>query len=262
MPCGKAINRLTVDAWRRRDEAILLLRLNRCDCLPRTITRYLDSAAGRSRERLDKCRNRDPWYVVPDVSVPHAFVLHERRHAIARCQPCELRRYELGPRGQAQRENGDFRIAGPLATTLDRVELRTGGTSLGGRDVETGTARSRQDRSGHPDPRPKGKRHRLPKDWKSCADGDTMAKAPAICQWISLKQALAAFAENVSGHQGSGHIKPLHWYVSCRLVVEGGFHPDDITPHPPFVVSDRDGRHVLQHVPNKGASVNGRSLAV
>ena len=29
-----------------------------------------------------------------------------------------------------------------------------------------------------------------------------MAKAPAICQWISLQQALAAFAENVSGHQG------------------------------------------------------------
>ena len=62
-----------------------------------------------------------------------------------------------------------------------------------------------------------------------------MAKATAICQWISLQPALAAFAENVSGHQGSGHIKPLHWYVACRLVVEGGFPPDNITPRPPFV---------------------------
>jgi hypothetical protein len=81
-----------------------------------------------------------------------------------------------------------------------------------------------------------------------------MAKAPAICQWISLQPALAAFAENVSGHQGSGHIKPLHWYVACRLVVEGGFLPDDITPRPPFTVSDRDGRHILEHVPNAGSS--------
>ena len=81
-----------------------------------------------------------------------------------------------------------------------------------------------------------------------------MAKATAICRWISLQPALAAFAENVSGHQGSGHIKPLHWYVACRLVVEGGFLPDDITPRPPFAVSDRDGRYILEHVPNAGSS--------
>jgi hypothetical protein len=81
-----------------------------------------------------------------------------------------------------------------------------------------------------------------------------MARAPAICQWIDLRQALTAFVENVAGHQGSGHIKPLHWYVSCRLVVEGGFHPDDITPRPPFVVRHHAGRHILEHVPEKGSS--------
>jgi hypothetical protein len=81
-----------------------------------------------------------------------------------------------------------------------------------------------------------------------------MARAPAICQWISLREALTAFAENVSGHQGSGHIKPLHWYVSCRLVVEGGFHPDDIIPRPPFIVSQRGQKHILEHVPEEGRS--------
>jgi hypothetical protein len=79
-----------------------------------------------------------------------------------------------------------------------------------------------------------------------------MAKASPPCRWISLQEALRAFVENVSGHQGSGHIKPLHWYVSCRLVVEGGFLPDDITPHPPFVVRHKGRRAILEHAPETG----------
>jgi adenine-specific DNA-methyltransferase len=71
---GEAINNSTVDAWRRRDEPILLLRLNRAESLPQTVKRYLDSAAGKSARETYKCRNRDPWYVVPDVSIPHAFL--------------------------------------------------------------------------------------------------------------------------------------------------------------------------------------------
>jgi hypothetical protein len=81
-----------------------------------------------------------------------------------------------------------------------------------------------------------------------------MAKTPPVCRWISLRDALRAFAENVSGHQGSGHIKPLHWYVACRLVLEGGFHPDDITPRLPFVVTERGRQNILQYVPEEGRS--------
>jgi hypothetical protein len=81
-----------------------------------------------------------------------------------------------------------------------------------------------------------------------------MAKTPTTCQWISLKQALTAFVENVSGYQGAGHIVPLHWYVACRLVVEGGFQPDDITPRPPFTVTRRGRRNILEHVPGTGSS--------
>jgi hypothetical protein len=71
---GEAINNATVEAWRRRDDPILLLRLNRSDYLPQSVKRYLDSAAGRRARLAYKCRNRHPWYVVPDVSVPHAFL--------------------------------------------------------------------------------------------------------------------------------------------------------------------------------------------
>ncbi len=61
------------------------------------------------------------------------------------------------------------------------------------------------------------------------------------CEQLTLNQALTAFVQNADGHQGQGHIRPLHYYVACRLVVEGGFHPDEITPHPPFRVVERRG---------------------
>ncbi|HWL92952.1 MAG TPA: hypothetical protein VNT79_05415 [Phycisphaerae bacterium] len=67
------------------------------------------------------------------------------------------------------------------------------------------------------------------------------------CQWLTLTQALEAFVLNVSGHQGQGHIRPLHYYVASRLVVEGGFHPSEITPHPPFRVVERRGCALLEH---------------
>lgn len=67
------------------------------------------------------------------------------------------------------------------------------------------------------------------------------------CEWTNQKQALAAFAGFTDKTQSAGHIKPLHWYVACRLVLEGGFHPDDIKPRPPFTVqkSKRRGLSVL-----------------
>lgn len=74
------------------------------------------------------------------------------------------------------------------------------------------------------------------------------------CDWRTLQQALEAFVLNASGHQGQGHIRPLHFYVASRLVVEGGFHPDEITPHPPFRVAVQGGRKMLEHDPASGGS--------
>jgi len=69
------------------------------------------------------------------------------------------------------------------------------------------------------------------------------------CQWVGLTQALTAFVRAESGTQGQGHIRPMHWYVACRLVLEGGFDPDWLTPRPPFVVARRGRSRVLHYEP-------------
>lgn len=80
------------------------------------------------------------------------------------------------------------------------------------------------------------------------------ASDPGNCEWLTLQQALEAFVLNASGHQGQGHIRPLHYYVASRLVVEGGFHPSEITPHPPFRIIERSGRKLLEYHPDSAGS--------
>src|SRR5258708_9935865 len=64
------------------------------------------------------------------------------------------------------------------------------------------------------------------------------------CRWIDQKTALTIFATYAGATQSQAHIKPLHWYVACRLVVEGGFLPEEITPRPPFRAQRRRGWHL------------------
>lgn len=58
---------------------------------------------------------------------------------------------------------------------------------------------------------------------------------PMVCRWIGAEAALEHFASYTGVTQSQQHIKPLHWYVACRLVLEGGFLPEEVTPRPPFV---------------------------
>lgn len=81
-----------------------------------------------------------------------------------------------------------------------------------------------------------------------------MTKKPTKCKWTSLHDALRVFVRCETGHQGSEHIKPLHWYAACRLVLEGGFHPDEITPRPPFTVIRKNQRHILMYDSETGGS--------
>ena len=74
----------------------------------------------------------------------------------------------------------------------------------------------------------------------------------SACEWVSLGAALAHFVKFRGSPQSQRHIKPLHWYVACRLVVEGGFHPDEIMPRPPFRVDGSNKRPALVHVPDLG----------
>jgi len=71
---GDAVTDATVKEWYRRDDPVLLLRLSADVEVPTGVRRYLDSLEGREARSSYKCRNRSPWYVVPDVVIPDAFL--------------------------------------------------------------------------------------------------------------------------------------------------------------------------------------------
>ena len=81
-----------------------------------------------------------------------------------------------------------------------------------------------------------------------------MARPDNRCRWVHLREALSAFAYPGGRTQSQAHIRPLHWYAACRLVVEGGFQPDEIVPRPPFVVEEGGGGPLLRHVPESGGT--------
>lgn len=76
----------------------------------------------------------------------------------------------------------------------------------------------------------------------------------SACEWWSLRSALAHFVRFRGSTQSQRHIKPVHWYVACRLVVEGGFDPDEIVPRPPFRVTRKTGGLALVHDPASGGA--------
>lgn len=82
------------------------------------------------------------------------------------------------------------------------------------------------------------------------------SKGSSICCWTTRSQALGAFAGFQGKTQSASHIKPLHWYVASRLVVEGGFDPADITPRPPFRILRRTGS-VPKLIYDEGAAGGG-----
>jgi hypothetical protein len=67
---AKQITKATVESWMKSDDKVLLLRIAPGQELPVSVRRYLDSSAGREARLGYKCRNRTPWYAVPDVQVP------------------------------------------------------------------------------------------------------------------------------------------------------------------------------------------------
>ena len=69
-----AVDNETVSRWLLQDEPVLLLDLKNATDPGPGLQRYLDSSVGQEVRRGYKCRNRDPWYAVPDVRVPDAFL--------------------------------------------------------------------------------------------------------------------------------------------------------------------------------------------
>lgn len=71
-----------------------------------------------------------------------------------------------------------------------------------------------------------------------------------VCQWINRSDAIREFATYAGKTQSQRHIKPLHWYVASRLVLEGGFWPQEVTPRPPFSAVLRRGERCLDFDPS------------
>jgi hypothetical protein len=63
---------------------------------------------------------------------------------------------------------------------------------------------------------------------------------------ISLRDALRAFVE-AEATQSQLHIRPLHRHIVERLVIEGGFRPDDMSPHPPLRIEVYGSGRGLRH---------------
>jgi len=81
----------TIEDWRRRDDEMLLLRLRKGEELPRPVRTYLQTEEAKSASCSYKCRNRDPWYVVPDVTVHDAFLSYmssDAPHLVANGAGC------------------------------------------------------------------------------------------------------------------------------------------------------------------------------
>lgn len=81
-----------------------------------------------------------------------------------------------------------------------------------------------------------------------------------VCQWIGAAAALEHFATYTGATQSQQHIKPLHWYVACRLVLEGGFLPEEITPRPPFTGRKRGREDHLSFDPSVASGAESTVL--
>ena len=64
----------TVSEWRRRDTPNFLLRLDTRPPTSPGVRRHLDSEAGKKARLRYKCRVRNPWYSVPNVTAPDLFL--------------------------------------------------------------------------------------------------------------------------------------------------------------------------------------------
>ena len=71
---GNAIDDVDIERWIAKDEPVFLLRIPPRAQVPPAVRAYLDTTEGHRARASYKCRNRTPWYTVPDVRRP-AFVL-------------------------------------------------------------------------------------------------------------------------------------------------------------------------------------------
>ena len=84
------------------------------------------------------------------------------------------------------------------------------------------------------------------------AEGDQRLGVPIRAE------AFRRFATFAGPTQSQQHIKPLHEYVTARLVFEGGFAPDELAPRPPLRVEP--GTNRLVHAPDQATNAEATIL--
>ena len=73
---GKRLTTAAVEKWRRADDQVLLLSIPKNVELPRSVRKYLETDEAILAQGAFKCRNRSPWYSVPDVKTPEFFLTY------------------------------------------------------------------------------------------------------------------------------------------------------------------------------------------
>ena len=71
--------------------------------------------------------------------------------------------------------------------------------------------------------------------------------------FLHFRNALRVFA-SADSHQSQEHIKPTHRYTAIRLVVEGGFLPEEVFPHPPLLANSIGAHLSLEYAPSAETS--------
>ena len=209
---GRYVTRAVIDdadveRWVARDDPVLLLRIPPRAEVPAAVRAYLDTAEGRRARAAYKCRNRTPWYSVPDVRRPE-FVLtyHERPVSGAGPQPRPVRVHQRAAgRRTARRPVRRRRLrppgaAGGLDIGRRAAELRAGRASARRRPAQAGAGRS-------PPGAARARRRRRARRQPAAGGGHRRhapleARSMSGCEWLSLRSALARFVSNLPYRYG------------------------------------------------------------
>lgn len=137
---GRALSglRFTTEDWRRavdRKEAGYLLHIRKSVRFPESVRKYLDSGEAQGVEKAYKCRMRSPWYCVPHVYKPDAFLTYMSgitprlvANDAGVYAPNSLHVLRL----RAAREMSSDVIAALWQTSLTRLSVEIEGHALGG----------------------------------------------------------------------------------------------------------------------------------
>lgn len=254
----------TIEEWRRADEPMLLLRIPKGATLPPPVEKYLDCEKGQQARETYKCRNRNPWYSVPDVRVPAFFLTYMSGVAPSLVQnaaaaTCTNALHAVHPHNGG---DGD-RLLDVWDSTFVQLSCEPEGHALGGGMLKLEPREAARVVMPSTCVLPNQSSRTSATRFEPFVAGGTMTPRRDDDDTTSRFHRLHAFrhfAEFEGRTQTQAHIRSLHGYVTCRLVLEGEFHPSELTPRPPLRVETAGGRHRLAHDPGAATTAEATLL--